>query len=147
MSTNNIRVDKMRYQKNNIAYALVLFSMVFQIISLFSTITPEAVMPSFSTATEILINITLLLVTFLAAEKVKMYSEKWSYGLWVISAAHVFRIFYEPLKLVKLNQLTEGQYTLIITEIIGSIVFMIIASIITLKKYHALMAHLKEMGE
>lgn len=143
----NIRVDKMRYQQNKLAYWLVLLAMVNQIGSLFSTITPRTVVPSFTTAMEILINITLMLFTFLAAEKVKAYNIKWGYGLFVIAFLHLLRIFYEPLKLFRLGQISGRQYFIIIDLIIGSIILLLIAAVITIKKHRALMAHLKESGE
>lgn len=143
----NIRVDKMRYQQNRLAYWLVLLAMVNQVGSLFSTIIPRMVVPSFTTAMEILINITLMLFTFLAAEKVKAYNIKWGYGLFVIAFLHLLRIFYEPLKLFRLGQISGRQYFIIIDLIIGSIILLLIAAIITIKKHRALMAHLKESGE
>jgi hypothetical protein len=143
----NIRIDKMRYQKNKIAYTFVLVAMVFQTISLFMTITPSTVVPSFTTAVEILINITLLLFSFLAAEKVKSYSKTWSYGLFALSVVHLFRFFYEPSKLLRLGQISLRQYFMITTLIEVTMVLLIVAAIITLRKHRALMAHLKELGE
>ena len=144
---NNIRVDKMRYQQNKLAYWFVLLAMVNQIGSLFTTIIPRSITPTFSTAMEILINITLLLLSFLAAEKVKAYSIKWAYGLFVIAFAHLLRIFYEPLKLFRLGQITAGHYFIIIDLIVGSIILLVIAAVITMKKHRKLMSHLKELGE
>jgi hypothetical protein len=143
----NIRVDKMRYQQNKLAYWFVLLAMSNQVVSLFATIIPRTIVPSFTTAIEILINITLLLLSFLAAEKVKAYNIKWAYGLLIISFCHLLRIFYEPLKLFRLGQISGGHYFLIIDLIIGSIVLLLVASFITIKKHRALMAHLKELGE
>lgn len=147
MAIKNSRVDKMRYQKNSSAYAFVLIAMVFQTVSLFATITPSTVIPSMTTAFEILINITLLLVSFLGAEKVKAYNKNWAYGLIVIAFVHFLRIFYEPLKIVKLNQISAQQYGFIIFEIVVTIAFLVVASVITLEKHRKLMTHLKELGE
>lgn len=147
MATKNVRVDKMRYQKNALAFNFVLVAMALQTISLFMTITPRSVVPSMTTAFEILINITLLLVSFLAAEKVKAYSLQWAYGLFVISTVHLFRLFYEPFKLVRLGQITRNQYITIMTLIEVTIVLLIVAAVITIRKHRALMAHLKEIGE
>lgn len=147
MATKNVRVDKMRYQKNALAFNFVLVAMALQTISLFMTITPRSVVPSMTTAFEILINITLLLVSFLAAEKVKAYSLQWAYGLFAISTVHLFRLFYEPLKLVRLGQITRNQYITIMTLIEVTIVLLIVAAVITIRKHRALMAHLKEIGE
>lgn len=147
MAIKNSRIDKMRYQKNTSAYTLVLVAMIFQTISLFSTITPSSVIPSLTTAIEILINITLLLFTFLAAEKVKTYSKNWAYGLIVISFVHFLRLFYEPLKVLRLNQISGRQYGFIVFEIVVSIAFLVIASVITIDKHQKLMTHLKGLGE
>lgn len=146
MSLYNRR-DKMRYQLNKLAYWLVLLAMIFQTVSLFMTITPRSVKPTMTTAIEILINIILLLVSFLAAEKVKAYSNKYAYGLFVISVIHLYRIFSEPLKLYKLGQLSAFRYTVITDLILISIACLVTAALITLSKYKALKAHLKEIGE
>jgi hypothetical protein len=147
MEIKNLKVDKMRYQKNKIAYALVLLAMVSQMFSLFFTIIPSTVVPSMTTAFEILINITLLLVSFLAAEKVKSYSKNWSYGLFVIASVHLFRFFYEPRKLLLLSQITVRRYLFITTFIEVTVILLIVAGIITIRKHKALLAHLKELGE
>ena len=147
MSVKNIRIDKMRYQKNNLSYRLVLLGMALSVYTLFATITPKAVVPTFSTAVEILINIVLLLMTFLAAEKCRAYDKKWGIYLFVISGVHLLRVFYEPLKLYKLGQLTSAQYTWIVDIIIATIALYVVAGVITIQKHNALKAHLKEIGE
>jgi len=147
MNDKNIKVDKMRYQKNNISYRLVLLGMALSVYTLFATITPKAVVPTLSTAIEILLNIILLLMTFLAAEKCRSYDKKWGIYLFIISGIHALRMFYEPLKLYRLGQLTSGQYTIIVDIIIATIALYVVAGVITIQKHNALKAHLKEIGE
>lgn len=146
MAINN-KVDKMRYQLNKSAYWLVLSGMVLQTISLFMIITPRTVKPSMDTAIEILVNILLLLVTFLAAEKVKAYDHRYAYGLFAIGAIHLLRAFDEPLRLLRIEQITSTQYVIITTLIVLTFVTMVVAGLVTWRKYQTLKSHLKEIGE
>lgn len=147
MSVKNIQVDKMRYQKNNLSYRLIILGMALSVWSLFAVITPKTVVPTLSTAIEILLNIILLLTTFLAAEKCRAYDKKWGIYLFVISAVHVFRLFYEPLKLLKLGQLSANRYEWIVYVIIVTVILYVSSGIITIQKHDALKKHLKEIGE
>ena len=145
MSISNIKVDKMRYQANSLSFGLVMLSLLPSIISLFATITPPAVVSTVTTGIEILLSILLLLVTFLAGEKAKAYQKKWGITLIVIAVIHILRIFFEPLKLYGLGQLTKGQFTIIILEIITASALLVVAGLITIKKHNDLKKHLREV--
>lgn len=145
MSIRNIKVDKMRYQVNSLSFGLVILSLFPSVISLFAIITPSTVGSTFTTGVEILLSILLLLVTFLAGEKAKAYQKKWGIALIVIAAIHILRIFFEPLKLYKLAQLTQAQFIWIIVEIILASTLLVIAGMITIKKHDVLMKHLREV--
>ena len=93
----NIKADKMRYQTNSSAYSLILLGLALSVAALFAIITPSTIIPDFSTAIEILINIVLMLVTFLAAERCKFYERKWAIIVNVIAAVHILRIFYAQI--------------------------------------------------
>ena len=147
MNIKNIKADKMRYQNNSSAYWLVLLGMAISVHALFSIITPKAVVPGLTTAVEILVNIVLLLFTFLAAEKCKTYNRDWGIYLFVIAGIHVLRIFFEPSNLLRNKQLTGFQFSVIVTELVVVAVLFVIAGIITIKKHDTLKTHLKEIGE
>jgi hypothetical protein len=143
----NIKADKMRYQTNSSAYGLILLGLCFSVAALFAIITPSTVIPDLSTAIEILINIVLMLVTFLAAERCKFYERKWAIIVNVIAAVHVLRIFYAPTKLLAKGQITFFHFTMIVVLLLSSALLLIAGGMITLKKSHVLHSHLKELGE
>lgn len=143
----NIKADKMRYQTNGQAYGFILLGLAISVAALFAIITPPTVVPDFTTAIEILINIVLLLVTFLAAERCKFYDRKWANVVIVIAVVHVLRIFYVPTRLVANGQITALQYTMITILLLVSALFLILGGLITMRKSKILHDHLKEMGE
>ena len=143
----NIKADKMRYQTNTSAFSLILLGLVLSVAALFSIITPSTIVPDFTTALEILINIILMLVTFLAAERCKFYDRKWAIAVIFIAAIHILRIFFVPTRLVANDMITASQYIKIILLLVGSAVALIFGAIITLRKHHVLSQHMKEMGE
>jgi hypothetical protein len=143
----NIKADKMRYQTNSSAYSLILLGLSLSVAALFAIITPSTVIPDLSTAIEILVNIVLMLVTFLAAERCKFYERKWAIIVNVIAAVHILRIFYAPTKLLAKGQITFFHFAFIAVLLISSALFLIAGGMITIKKSQVLHNHLKEMGE
>jgi len=143
----NIKADKMRYQTNSSAFSLILLGLSLSVAALFAIITPSTVIPDLSTAIEILVNIVLMLVTFLAAERCKFYERKWAIIVNVIAIVHVLRIFYAPTKLLASGQITFIQFTFIAILLLSSAILLIAGGMITLRKSNMLHSHLKEMGE
>lgn len=143
----NIKADKMRYQTNGLGYGLILLGMAISVVALFRIITPPSIIPNFTIAVEIVVNIILLLVTFLAAERCKFYQKTWAMTSIVIAGIHVLRIFYAPTKLLTLGQITAGQYTIIVILLITSAALLVFGGLVTLQKHHILYKHLKEIGE
>jgi len=102
MTIPNVKADKMRFQTNQFAYGLVLLSIVFSVVAIFTLITydsfglgdaPTRVAPNFRIGIEIAVSIVMMLATFLAAEKIKYYDSIWSsVGLVVLAGIHFLRI-------------------------------------------------------
>lgn len=143
----NIKADKMRYQTNSLGYGLILLGMAISVVALFRIITPPTIIPNFSIAVEIVVNIILMLMTFLTAERCKFYQKSWAIVSMVIAAIHVLRIFYAPAKLLSLGQITGVQFTVIVVLLISSATLLVFGGLITLNKHHILYKHLKEIGE
>lgn len=143
----NIKADKMRYQMNNLAYLFILLGMAVSVVALFRIITPKTIVPNFDTALEILINIVLLLLTFLTAERCKYYQKKWGIVSFVIAGVHVLRILYVPKSLLALGQITPLQFTTILLLLIASAAFLIVGGVVTIIRSNILTNHLKEIGE
>ena len=142
----NIKADKMRYQTNSLGYGLILLGMAISVVALFRIITPPTIIPNFSIAVEI-VDIILMLMTFLTAERCKFYQKNWAIVSMVIAAIHVLRIFYAPAKLLSLGQITGVQFTVIVVLLISSATLLVFGGLITLNKHHILYKHLKEIGE
>ena len=143
----NIKADKMRYQPNKGAYYLILLGLLISIVALFSMITPSTIVPNFNTVLEIMINIIIMLITFLAAERCKVYSRNWALVVIVIAGIHVLRIFWVPTQLVAKGEISRWQFTLIAIYLLATAASLIIGALITIKKNQILMKHLKEIGE
>lgn len=143
----NVKADKMRYQANKSGYALILLGMAISIVALFRIITPVTVIPDFSIALEIIVNIMLMLTTFLAAERCKFYQKTWAIVSFVIAGTHVLRIFYVPTQLLSKGQITTSQFMIIVLLLIASATSIIGGGLITWSKFHRLHQHLKEIGE
>lgn len=143
----NIKADKMRYQMNNLAYLFILLGMAISVVVLFRIITPKTVIPNFGIALEILINIVLLLLTFLTAERCKFYQKKWGIVSFVIAGVHLLRIFYVPKSLLTLGQITSGQFMIIVLLLAVSAGLLILGGVVTIIRSNILTNHLKEIGE
>lgn len=148
--------DRMRYQTNSIAYRLSFAGLFFFIWSLFTSINYSLftgllnevrVKPDFNTGLDITISIVLTLVIFLAAEKVKFYSMKWSYGLMIISLINIVRIFYVPLLSYNKGQLPLDVFIQIALAHSISALLTLVAGFISLDKSKRLKLYLEQEGK
>jgi hypothetical protein len=101
------KIEKMKYQTNTSASLLTFLSLACSVIALFMLINYDnfgsggssiRTIPDHRIGIEIAIGIVTMLLTFLAAEKVKVYDKVWSFfGLFVLAAVNVARIFHLPV--------------------------------------------------
>ncbi len=153
MNSKYIKVDKMRYQTNTIGYLFVFLSLVFSIVALFTLINfdsygigidPLRVEPDYRIGLEIGVGIVLMLVTFLAAEKVRYYDPFWSnYGLFALAGINVLRIFNIPLYAYSEGWIPVKVKTTAIIELAVSALFLVIGGVVSLRKVWLLKRHMK----
>ena len=152
----DIDTDKMRYQMNNKSYLMVMLSVVLIIIAGFITITYSSftatsdeirVTPTITTAIDVSALIILLLATFLAAEKVKVYQKVWVRNLFIIAAINLVRIFFEPTIVFNRGELPFVRYVIVVVLMVAAIALQVLGAVITYKKAKRLEKHLKELGE
>lgn len=143
----NLKVDKMRYQSNRSAYSFILLALVLNVVALFMSITPNTIVSDYLTAIDILANIIIMLLTFLSAEKCKVYDAKWSIGAFIIGFIMALQFFLYPTRVHQLGQLTNIDYVVIMVLLFGAAALMFVGGFITLKKHKMLQKHLKEIGE
>ncbi len=160
MTTPNIKADKMRYQNNRLSYFLILFSIVISLIALFTNINFDQfiseetneifyyyVQPDFRVGLEIALGIIMMLVMFMAAEKIKFYDGFWSrYGLFVLAGINFLRAINLPIYALNQNWIPLGNVIVIIVEYVAAGTLLVIAGIIAMRKYFILQAHLKELN-
>ncbi|MBN3490738.1 hypothetical protein JV173_04335 [Acholeplasma equirhinis] len=155
LKPSKFEIEKMRYQNNSFAYSMTFGSLAFFIWALFTSINYSLftflpnevkVRPDFNVALDIAMSIVLILVMFLAAEKVKVYSIKWSIGLFVISAINILRIFYVPLISLNTNQIPFEIFMQIAISHVICAGLTIVAGIVSYNKSKKLQLLLKEKG-
>lgn len=147
--------QKMRYQKNQLSYAIVLVSMMLSLVALFVLINYDSfqaalgsqrVAPDMRVGLEILVGILVLLVSFLAAEKLKCYDPIWSCGIvYVLAAVDFWRMLSFPsyvcveMGWVPLATANLGYY---LFQIAG--ILMIVAGLVATIKVYILRKYGKE---
>lgn len=154
MNITDLRIDKMRYQKNGSSNLLVLISLILSIIALFTLINydtfsitaDERVVPDFRVGLEVVIGIIMMMTTFLAAEKVKFYDSFWSrIGLFILAGINVFRAYSLPLYARDKDWIPASVTTMTISLFIASALFLIAAGLIARHKVHLLNTYMKEV--
>ena len=82
--------QRMRYQPNTLSYGFIMLSIILSLVAMFTLINYDSFLPDLGAqrvasdlriGLEILVAIVSLLVSFLAAEKVKCYDPVWSFGV------------------------------------------------------------------
>lgn len=147
--------QKMRYQKNGLSYAIVLVSMILSLVALFvlinydsfeSALGSQRVVPDMRVGLEILVGILALLVSFLAAEKLKCYDPVWSCGIvYLLAAVDFWRMLSFPNYVciekgwVPLSTANLGYY---LFQIAG--ILMILAGLVATVKVYILRNYGKE---
>lgn len=96
---SELHLEKMRYNNNSLSYILGLLGIVLSIAACFiglNSINPNG----FHTILKVLLNILVLLVGFLASEKVKVYNMKYTYVMYTLAGVSFARIFWYPMLLI-----------------------------------------------
>jgi len=153
------KVERMRYLKNNLGYGLVMLSLIFFLVALFASITYNSylyqesndypkVLTDMNLAIDIAISIVILLIGFLSAEKVKVYSKQYPFVIFVLAAINVYRIFTIPMSSITAGNITPEYFTfnILIPQLI-SVGLMVAAGVISLIRSNKLHEHLKSVGE
>lgn len=131
----NIKLDKMRYQPNVLSYYLGFLAIAFDVLYLFAAL--NTLVPSLATAVKILLNIVLMLMTFLAIEKCKKYAKEYSIVLIVFGIISLLRLLYVPLQVYLSYDLVDETGSLVsnviktivpIKDLIRMIVYLIVMS-------------------
>lgn len=98
LDIENVKIEKMRYQKNGLAY---MFGLIAIFVSIFASFVGlNSLSADATTFFAIALNIIIFLFGFLACEKVKVYKKSYSYVMLGLAITCIARIFWAPLLLI-----------------------------------------------
>ena len=159
MTLNNdalIKKDRLRYTKNKLSANLTYLAIVFDCIYFVSLYSSDIKRPEIGGSyyvwmmgISVLCNLIFMLAAFLCSEGVKNYSIGHGFGLMVIGAVQLVRIFIWPMKLhtteVSDGQLVmqDGQFIAVVVFLLASAALCVIAGVVavlkttTLRNYEA----------
>ncbi len=98
LDIENVKIEKMRYQKNSLGYILGFGGIIFSVLASFIAL--NSMRPGYVTIIKILMNVFILLFGFLTCEKVKAYKKEYSFVMFGFAIVCVLRIFWVPLQLI-----------------------------------------------
>ena len=157
MKVSYIQADKTRYQKNASAYTLVLISIVTSLVAWFTSINydnfgvtgnTQRIIPDVRIGLEIALGIVLMLGTFLAAERVKIYDIFWStYGLFILAGINFIRIFNIPFYAYSKGWIPQSTQWVVIVMLVATVILLLSAGVISLRKSIILREHMKELNK
>jgi len=90
-------IDMMHYKANRVSFWLIILTIALNIAMFLIIYTTTGCTPNLQLGIDLLVNVLIMLVCFLAAEKTKRYDKKWGIASIVIGHAQVVRIFWIPL--------------------------------------------------
>jgi hypothetical protein len=162
-----VNVDKKRYQTNKLPFMLTMLSVLIMVFTSFYVIAYYAVgvavdgsptmlsnvISSPHTALDITLVILLMLLGFLAAEKMKFYKKAFGIAILVAAGINLLRIFYLPLIYLNDYLSSDGSlgippsvFTVAVILLVIVAALQIIAGIITIHRYNKLEKHIKSFG-
>lgn len=131
-----IQNDMMRYKKNKLPGNLVLLAIVFNCLyfmvmygqnvdnNIKAKFADGSTVYNIQTGLSVILNLVVLLVTFLTSEEVKGYNKKFCIVTFVLAAVQIVRIFIYPITTYN-SQLANGYYVFDIDVLLELIIFLV----------------------
>lgn len=95
----NVRKEKLRYQKNTLAYGLGMLGCFLSLMAGFIGL--NSVNPDNVVTLKVFLNIVILLFGFSNAERVRRYNTSAAIVFFVFAGISVLRIFWYPLNMIR----------------------------------------------
>jgi hypothetical protein len=138
------KIEKLKYQTNASASLLTFLSLACSVIALFMLINYDnfgtggssiRTIPDHRIGIEIAIGIVTMLLTFLAAEKVKVYDRVWSFfGLFVLAVINIARIYHLPVYTFGLGWIPASVYQTTVILFAVAAALLIVAGVLSTTK-------------
>jgi hypothetical protein len=146
-----IKVEKMKYKNDSISYALVLLSLVVNILYFANLYKNNAQFYyTIEMGMSVLYNLIFMLGVFMCAEFIKKYNRNYAIATFVLGIMQIVRIFNYPLDALKEGALSQGNYNQLVIFLVISGALLIAGSVISfvnstlLKEYVAGRLKVKE---
>ncbi len=101
---------RMQYQKDTLSAFLCILSIVFNVYYFICAFSTDTIKPDVILGLDVLINIIFMMVTFLASEKLKVYSKNWGAIVILMGVFEIARILILPEHYRKLDMLGGFAY-------------------------------------
>lgn len=161
-----MQYEKLRYQPNKKSQLLAIIGMALMTFALFkvinvyryvNTTTTGIITPTIWVGIEILVGIGVMLLSFLASEKLKSYDRNWAFVGIFLTVYPLAKIFMLPLSLNKTmrQMIASGDVikynptvwlVTVITVLVLSAVCYAFATVIAFKKTNQLEQYYKELN-
>jgi len=92
-----ISIDMLHYKANRLSFWLILLTIALNIAMFLIIYKTTDCTPNIQLGIDLLVNVIIMLVCFLAAEKTKHYSKSWGIVSIIMGHLQVVRIFWIPL--------------------------------------------------
>lgn len=127
-----IKVEKMKYKNDSISYALVLLSLVVNILYFANLYKNNAQFYyTIEMGMSVLYNLIFMLGVFMCAEFIKKYNRNYAIATFVLGIMQIVRIFNYPLDALKEGALSQGNYNQLVIFLVISGALLIAGSVIS----------------
>ena len=140
----SIKLDKMCYKRDKLAYLLVLGGLALNVFYFFTLYKSNSTFFfKYNVGISILYNLLFMLFVFLSAEEIKNYHRNFAIVLFSIGVAQIVRIFILPLNGLRQDAITNKNFIFIAIYLALSAALLISGAIISfihstkLKNYKA----------
>lgn len=108
---DQITIEKMKYKKDSLSYALVLLGLAINVFYFFALYKNNSnFYYTLQIGISVLYNLIFMLAVFLSAENIKNYNRKYSIVVAVIAILQIVRMFGYPLQALKADELSSKRY-------------------------------------
>lgn len=127
-----IKVEKMKYKNDTLSYALMLLSLVVNVLYFANLYKNNSQFYyTFDMGLSVLYNLIFMLAVFMCAEFIKKYNRNYAIATFVLGIMQIVRIFNYPLDALKAEALSQSNYNLLVIFLVISGALLIVGSVIS----------------
>ena len=143
MVNDNIKLDRMRYVKDNVPSMFAILAIVFDVLYfvLIYKINNEYFYTSMI-GVSVVVNLLFMLFGFWSSIEVKNYHGKFGYFMIGLGIVQILRIFVYPMNAHNAGVMSNGQFMKSIIYLVAAAAFMIVGCLMSIKNSRTLQNYL-----